>query len=334
MMLSKAEKTISKFQMLKSKDKIVVAVSGGADSVALLYLLNKLKKKWRLELCIAHLNHRLRSEESDSDGDFVKQLARRLKLEINYASVDVADTAKKNKLSIEEAARKERYNFLLQVAEEKSASKIALGHSRDDQSETVLMRFLRGSGMSGLRGIPATREIDKFLIVRPLIEVSRKEILQFLSARDISFRTDSSNLSNVYFRNKIRNQLLPLLEKDFNLNIKELLVNFAENMSEDFDFLEEVGRKAFKALRSSSISKEVKINHKKLLATHTALQKLVVRLAIKELKGDTRRIDYRHWKELEDLIVNRPKNSIVDLPSGVSVVKKDKELVFYIRKTN
>ena len=331
MILKKVEQTIEKFNLLKENDRIVVALSGGPDSVAMLYLLNKLKKKRRLYLHIAHLNHLLRDEEANQDALFVKELAGKLKTPLASQSIKVKDFAKEMKLSLEEAGRRLRYDFLLSVAKEVQADKIALGHNQDDQAETVLMRLLRGSGVSGLRGIPATRKLNNCLIIRPLIELRRCEILSFLSKKHIAFRTDSSNSENLYFRNKIRNKLIPLLEKNFNPRIKEVLVNLAENLTCDFDFLEKAGIKGLKTVRTSSNNHGLSINLKKYSGLHKAMQKLVNRLAIKELKGDVRRIDYRHWKEVEDLVVKRPKDSIVDLPGGISVMKTKENLIFYAR---
>ena len=211
MLLARLEDTIQKFNLLNYNDRLILAVSGGPDSVTLVYLLNKLKKRWHLHLHLAHLNHMIRKDEADSDSIFVEKLAKKLNLPLTCERMKVKDFAKEAKLSLEEAARKVRYDFLLSVARENSAPKIALGHTRDDQAETVLMRFLRGSGISGLRGIPPKRKLNGCLIIRPLIEVSRCQILRFLSAKNISFRTDSSNLKNLYFRNRVRNQLLPFL---------------------------------------------------------------------------------------------------------------------------
>lgn len=331
MILEKVKETIRKFDMLKNNDRVIVAVSGGPDSVSLVYLLNKLKKKWGLYLHIAHLNHMLREDESDKDSLFVRRLAEKLNIPVSCESIDVKGFAQENKLSIEEAARNLRYDFLLRAAKQTFASKIALGHNQDDQAETVLMRFLRGSGISGLRGIPAKRTLGDCLIIRPLIEIKRREIMDFLSAKDISYRSDSSNLKSLYFRNRVRNELMPYLEKDFNPSIKEMLINLAENVSWDFDYLEKAAEERFKKTSSASEKKEVILKKDKFLTLHKALQKLLVRLAIKKLKGNVRRIDYRHWKELEDLLTARPQNSIVDLPGGISAVKKNGKIVFYHR---
>ena len=331
MLLKQVEQTIRKFNLLKSNDRVVVGVSGGPDSVAMIYLLSRLKAKWRLSLQLAHLNHMLRNGEAEEDSVFVQKLAKKLKLPLICENIRVREFAKAQKLSLEEAARNLRYSFFSKVAKLKHASKVALGHNRDDQAETVLMRFLRGSGISGLRGMPVKRELATCLIIRPLIEVSRKEIIRFLAAHGICYRSDSSNLENLYFRNRVRNKLIPSLEKEFNPNIREILVNFAENVSHDFDYLQQAGLSKFKSVRTSSANGEVVIDVKKFSALHKALQKLVARSAIKELKGDVRRIDYRHWKELEDLTQKRPNNSVVDLPAAVSVAKKGRKLVFYKR---
>lgn len=333
MIIKEVETTVKKFNMLKDNDRVVVGISGGPDSVALTYILSKLKKRG-LYLHLAHLNHMLRKKEADEDCEFVQNLARKLKCDLTCKKINVPEFAKENKLSLEDAARRVRYKFLLSVARENRATKIALGHNRDDQAETVLMRFLRGSGISGLRGMPAKRKFDDCFIIRPLSGLTRKQIIDFLTKKKISYRTDSSNLENIYTRNKVRNQLLPSLEKEFNPNIKEMLINFAENITSDVDYLEKSGFKKFKSLRKTIGKGEIALNAKKFLALHKALQKRVARLAIKELKGDVRRIDYRHWKEIEDLFENRPQNSIVDLPGGISVAKKATNLIFYKKNTH
>ncbi|NQS99539.1 MAG: tRNA lysidine(34) synthetase TilS [Candidatus Omnitrophica bacterium] len=325
------KQTIEKFNLLKANDRVIVALSGGPDSVALLYVLARLKKDWRLHLHIAHLNHLLRKNEAEEDSKFVLSLAKKLDYPISCESINVKDFAKRKKLSIEEAARKLRYDFLVKTAKENGANKIALGHNWNDQAETVLMRFLRGSGISGLRGMPAKRELSGCLIIRPLIEIKREQIMNFLKAKKISYRIDSSNLENSFLRNKTRNSLIPLLEKEFNPNIKQRLVSFAENVSCDSDFLQSEGIRRFKAVRIGASQTEIALNAGKLSSLHEALQKLVCRMAIKQLKGDLRRIDYRHWKELDELVKQRPTNSVVDLPGGVSAIKKRERVVFYNR---
>ena len=322
MILDKAKSTINKYNLVNRNDKIVIGCSGGPDSMVLLYLLNSLKKECKLKLYIAHLDHMLR-EDSGKDKEFVLALAKRLKLPVTTAQINVKALASHG--SIEEIARNARLGFLFKVAKDMGAKKVALGHNFDDRAETVLMRILRGAGLYGLSAILPKRDISGYQIIRPLIEIRRREIEAFLRQKKIKVRIDSSNLENIYFRNKIRNKLLPLLEKNYNPNIKQILNNMAETVGYDYDYL---SRRAQKFIAKTS----AKLDLKKYLLLHTAIQRLVLRLMITKLKGDTRRINLAHINELEDLILNRPVNSIVDLPKGVFVVKKKNALQFYRKK--
>ncbi|MGB2697476.1 MAG: tRNA lysidine(34) synthetase TilS, partial [Candidatus Zixiibacteriota bacterium] len=218
-LISKAKKTIDRYHMIKSGDKVVVAVSGGPDSVTLLLVLLELKKDFNLSLFIAHVNHKLRGKESDQDQGFVRKLASDLNIKLYTSSFQVKKEAKKMKLSVEECAREIRYNYLNKLADKLKAQKIALGHNFNDQAETVLIRLIRGSGSLGLSGIPPVKN----KIIRPLIEIKREEIEAFLKKKKIPFRIDSSNLRTDYLRNKVRLKLLPILKKGYNPKIEEVL---------------------------------------------------------------------------------------------------------------
>ena len=317
--MEKVKKTVKKYRLLDKNDKVVVAVSGGPDSVTLLYLLTALKKELNLTLHVAHLDHMLR-KDSHKDAEFVSDLAKGLKIPVTTARVNIKELAKKG--SLEEISRNARLGFLFRVASQIKASKIALGHSLDDQAETVLMRILRGTGLYGLSGILPKREIGGYQIIRPLIEVRRKEITAYLKRKKIQPRQDPTNLEDIYFRNKIRNNLLPLLEAGYNENIKELLANMAESVGADYDCLNRLARHNTKGANT-------KICLKRLYKMHPAIQRLIFRNAIASVKGDTRRITFQHIKEIEDLLFSRPFKSIVDLPKGVSVIKSSRYLSFY-----
>lgn len=312
---------------------MVIGVSGGPDSVALLFLLNSLKKEFNLTLHIAHLNHKLREQESEQDSCFVNNLGDRLKIPVTVSRQDVLKLARVKKESVEEAGRRLRYEFFIKVARDKGMKKIAVGHTADDQAETVLMRIIRGSGLSGLCGIPPTRKTGECLIIRPLIEISRVRIEDYLKKSRIMVRVDSSNKDNRYFRNRVRNKLIPLLEKEYNPNIKEILVNFAENISGDYELLNKIAQRHFRIVSKREEGK-VSLDLKKFSGFKRATQRMVVREAIKALKGDLKRIDYRHWKELEDLINKRRGNTRVDLPDDVSAIKKKGELTFFLKNQN
>lgn len=337
MLIDKIKETIEKYNMLRKGDRVVVGVSGGPDSVTLLYTLRALKDKLSLDLHIAHLDHMFRKGESKQDALFVRNLAKRLKLPVSIGREDVPREAKLKKVSSEEAARFARYNFLLKVAKEVGAKKIAVGHTKDDQAETVLMRLIRGAGLSGLNGIPPTRKLNGYVIIRPLIEIWRSELDGFLKENNIAIRRDSSNLNLFYLRNKIRHKLIPILKK-YNPNIKQILANTAGNLTIDYQFLRNESQKALEkckiktthALRGCPELKII-LSLKKFLKYHRAIQRMMARLAIEKIKQDTRRLTYQHWRELEDLIDNRHGGSIVDLPKSISVLKKQNRLIFYLR---
>ncbi|MBI5144745.1 MAG: tRNA lysidine(34) synthetase TilS [Candidatus Omnitrophica bacterium] len=322
-LLNKFLNTIKRYRLIDKGEVIVIGVSGGPDSLALLYLLQSLKRKWKLKLHLAHLDHMLR-KDSHKDREFVEKLAEKLRLPFTGAQINVKELASQGG-SLEEIARNARLGFLFKVAGDTRSKKIALGHNLDDQAETVLMRILRGSGLYGLSAILPKRDIRGYQIIRPLIEISRRGIESFLKKKKIKPLRDASNLKDIYFRNRIRNRLLPLLEKEYNKNIKELLCNLAESSGLDYDYLNRITEQTSRRLGQN-------FNLKKFRQLHPAVQRMLLRRCIRQLKGDTRRLTLKHIKEIEDLVFNRPVNSVVDLPLGLSVVKKKNSLCFYLRK--
>jgi tRNA(Ile)-lysidine synthase len=322
MLSDKVRATIKRFDLIAKGDTILLGVSGGADSVTLLYILNSLKKEFGLKLHVGHLDHMLR-KESAHDCAFVRGMAKDLKLPFTCARVNVKALAA-GRGSVEEIARNARLGFLFAVARKIKAGKIALGHNLDDRAETVLMRLLRGAGLHGLSGILPKRQFGKITVIRPLLETRRADIEAFLSRKKIKFRLDPSNSQDIYFRNKIRNKLIPLLEKNYNRNIKDVLANTAESVAYDYDYLAAAASGKFKKMA-------VKINLDAITRIHPSMRRMVLRSNINRLKKDTRAINFQHIKEIEDLIFNRPVNSVVDLPKGVSVVKKKKNLHFFCR---
>jgi len=321
MVIDKVRQTIKKYRLIAKNDTIVVGVSGGPDSVALLHVLNSLKKELNLTLHAAHLDHMLR-KDSGEDLAFVQGLAQKLKIPATCAQINVKAIAKRG--SLEEIARNARLGFLFKVARDIQADRIALGHNLDDQAETVLMRIIRGAGLYGLSAILPQRQFAGYRVIRPLIEVKRKEIESFLKRKKIRPRRDISNSEDVYLRNRVRHNLIPLIEKTYNKNIKEVLSHMAQSIAYDYDYLNR------QAMRSMSHFR-VKIALNRFQKLHPAIQKLILRLSIVRLKGNTRAITFKHIQEIDDLILNRPANSIVDLPKNVSVIKKKQYLSFYRR---
>jgi len=321
MFIRKIKHTIERFGLIERGDTVVVGVSGGPDSVALLYVLHALSAESGIRLHIAHLDHMLR-RDSAGDARFVGRLAEKLRVPASFAKADIRALVKKG--SLEEGARNARLQFFSGIAKKVRARKIALGHTLDDQAETVLMRILRGTGLYGLSGILPKRTIGRFIVVRPLIEARRREVEAFLRQRKIVPRIDASNFDEAYFRNRIRNKLMPLLEKEFNKNIKEVLSNMAESTGYDYEYL---NRQAARMQARSGTRLQIH----KLLRMHPAMRRLVLRLGIARVQGDTRRIAFAHVREIEDLLLSRPLNSVVDLPKGISCVRKKTRLLFYKR---
>jgi len=223
MMLDQIRRTIEKYRMLSLGDRVIVGVSGGMDSVALLSALSKLRKALDLSLVVAHLNHRLRGRESLKDAEFVRKMALKLGLPFEIESVAVRKLKKKG-TTLQEAAREARFLFFHNLVDKHEAHKIALGQTADDQAETIVMRFLRGSGLAGLKGIPPVRDE---LIIHPLIEVTREQIEAYLSQEGLRHVEDTSNLKDDYLRNRIRRHLVPLLEQ-YNPNLRTVLCRMGQ----------------------------------------------------------------------------------------------------------
>ncbi len=319
--MNKFKETIKKHNLIQKGDKILIGVSGGPDSLTLLLQLFNLKSKLRLTLHIAHFDHRLR-KNSGSDALFVKDWAKRLNLPVTIKQIDPKLLKKKG--SLEELCRNARLDFLIKTAKKIKADKIALGHNLDDQAETVLMRLLRGTGLSGLSGISLMRKIRNIIFIRPLLGTSRYEIEKYLKRRGIEPRIDSTNKEEVFLRNKIRHNLIPLLKSKYNPNIVSVLANLAETVSYDYEYLDRVARRSAKG-------NVTHLKIKKILKLHPAILRLKIRQSISDVQGDTRRIGFAHIKEIEDLLNSRPKGSIVDLPKGISVQKTRDCLRFYKR---
>ena len=319
--MNKFNQTIKKYNLIQSGDKILVGVSGGPDSLALLLKLFSLKSKLDLTLHIAHLDHRLR-KDSRRDALFVKRWAQKLNLGITLKQL--AGQQIKIRGSLEEFFREERLKFFMQTAKTIKADKVALGHNLDDQAETVLMRLLRGTGLSGLCGISARRVIRGVVFIRPFLETTRKEIDKFLKYQGVKPRIDSTNQEDIFMRNKIRHHLIPLLKNKYNINILKVLANLAQSVAYDYEYLDQAAKRSLKG-------NPLRLSLEKITKLHTAILRLKLRQSISCLQGDTRRISFQHIKELEDLIFARPDGSIVDLPKGICIQKTRNYLRFFKR---
>jgi len=313
--------------MLKREDRLVVAVSGGPDSVALLKVLTFLAAEFELSLVVAHLNHGLRGEEADREEGFVRGLCREMGLACVIGKVDVAALKEPGK-SLEELCREKRYAFLKQTTAAAGAVKIALGHHLHDQAETVLMHLLRGSGTGGLGGMLPVRE---GMIIRPLLEVTREDILAYLEEAGLSFMTDSSNAEDCFLRNRIRKHLLPFLKEGYNPQVEANLAHTADILRLEDDYM---GKEVESWLKSRGLflpgAEEQKLFLPEFLALHEALQRRILKVLLAGMVPPGKAVGYKHVEAAVTLTQGSYGSASVDLP-GV-VLRREYEWLLFTRR--
>jgi tRNA(Ile)-lysidine synthase len=314
-MLSLVSRTIRRFNMLIPGECVLVGVSGGSDSIGLLQILTELED-YRLKLIVAHLNHRTRGEESNRDAAYVREFADKLGLPFELREIDVIEFKAHANLSLEEAARELRYEFLREVLNEHNADKIATAHTLDDQAETVLMRFIRGSGLLGLSGIPPVNGN----IIRPLIEVTKSDVENYLRSKDIRWMADSSNKENVFLRNRIRNELIPHLIT-YNPNVKETLARTGYVARVEEDYIKTEANNHFDRLFYSLKDGELVGNLAYYGVLPEAMKYGLLRLAVEKLKGDLKKISLNHIVSISELLASQEPSGELNLPGGIVVAK-------------
>ncbi len=318
-LLKRIKEYIKRFSLISSNEGLVVGVSGGPDSV---FLINILKELGFKKLLIAHLNHRLRGEDADMDEVFVRHLAQKLKVPLYVGRENVRSFCKERGYSIEEGARIKRFEFLRKVKEREKMDKIVLGHNLDDQVETVTMNFIRGSGLTGVSGIsPKSNDI-----VHPILSVKRGEIIKYLKERDISFRIDKSNLSTDYLRNKIRNYLVPIIEREFNKKFKEKVFSLAEIVRCDDEYLDEITEKAAKEM--VKFNKDfVTVKISPFENAHLSIKRRIIRKVVEYFGIDLREISLKNIDEVIDVFGKRTGKRI-ELPGGIDAIKEYGKVIF------
>ncbi len=319
-------RTIRRHGMLNPGDKVLIGVSGGPDSMALLHALIHLSQRLGIQLAMAHLNHGLRPKAADQDEAFVTAQASVLSLPFFVQKTDVSALHQGSGDSLEEAARKARYEFFQEILDQNNYTKLALGHHQDDNAELILMNLIRGSGILGLAGIPAVRGNQ---IVRPLMEISKKEILTFLCQRQIAFVTDTSNQDQYFLRNRIRHELMPLLVANYNPRMVATLNRLGRILQDEEAWAEEKIKTAMVALVMKNQDGSLGLSISDLQALHVAARKRLVRAIIKQLLGGLRRISADHLDAVLNLAGNLKKEGALNLPSSILVVRSGPKLSFY-----
>lgn len=337
-MISVVRQTIERHNLFEPGGKVVVAVSGGADSLCLLHVLCALRADYNIRLHVAHLNHCLRGAESAADSAFVWEIAAAWGLPLTRSSVNVRALAQREHGSVEEIARRERYRFLASVAVEVGAKCIALGHNADDQTETVLMHWLRGSGLAGLRGMrpksplgalrlgPDAPTPPDLYLIRPLLYVPRADIEAYCRENGLQPRFDRSNLDTTYFRNRIRHELIPYLES-YNPNIRELIRRSAEVIAGDYDIVRREVERAWTTVVRLESEKWVILHLVEWQSLPIGLQRCTLRLAVQKLRRHVRDIG---WEHIENAVWTARQGQTAaqaTLPDGLMLTVGYDELV-------
>lgn len=313
------EHSLKYHRLLSKGDTVVVGVSGGSDSMALLRAFSLLRASWGLRVIAAHVNHKLR-KSADRDERFVE--AQCLKQNIPFFSRTVMINIDERRDSVEQKARDKRLEALLKITKKTSAGALALAHHQNDLAETVLMRILRGSGLAGLQAMTPERIFQDTRVIRPLLHIPKEEILEFCAEQKILFRNDPTNRSKTFLRNRIRHDLIPMLQS-YNPKISKALATLAEESADDYGFLQLEVRRHFKTCaKELPGSKGISISVEKFCRLHPAIQKMVLRFSVEKLKGDLRCFERKHIQTLQGLLSGKSSRHVkVELPCRITAQK-------------
>lgn len=324
-MKEKVLKTIKKYNLIENGDKLVIAVSGGPDSMAMLNILNEIKNEKIIdfEMCVAHVNHMIREEAKD-DEEYVKKYCRKNGIDFYSKSIDVRKLANNNKVGTEEEGRIVRYEFFDEVLEKKGFNKIAIAHNKNDKAETIIMNILRGSGITGLRGIEAKR--GKY--IRPLIECERFEIENYCERKSLNPRIDKTNFENTYTRNKIRNIVIPYIKKEFNPNIIETLDRLSSLVINEENYIEKQVKNIYKELLIEEDEKEIILGLKEFNSEEKVIKSRVILYTITRLFGTSKGIEKVHIEDIIKLCGKNIGNKYLTPNKNIKILVKNHKIYF------
>lgn len=320
-------KTIKKYKLIESGDRVLVAVSGGPDSMCLLDILNKLKEKLKIEIAVVHVNHGIR-EEANEETEYIKRYCEKYNIKIYVKYANVTDLAKEEKVGLEEEGRKVRYEFFEETLEKTGFNKIAIAHNMNDKAETVLMNIIRGSGSVGLKGIDPIRD-NKY--IRPLIETQRQDIEKYCEDNKLEPKFDKSNNDNTYTRNKIRNILIPFIKKEFNPNIIKGINNLSEIVAEEQNYLEKIVNNIYNKILIEETKDKIILDLKEFNKQEVVIKKRLLFLAITRIFGSSKNIEKIHMEDLIKLCERNIGNKYLTPNKNLKVfINKGKIFISHI----
>lgn len=325
-MKEKVKKTIKKFNLIQPGDRIVLGVSGGPDSISMLNILNEIKNDFQFEIYVAHINHMIR-EEAGEDEKYVQTYCEKNGIQCYVKRIDIQQIANTNKIGTEEAGRNARYDFFEEVLQKVGANKIGIAHNKNDKIETIIMNFLRGSGLSGLKGIEPVRD-DKY--IRPLIECERQEIEEYCEVHQLDPRIDKTNFENDYTRNKIRNIVIPYIKEEFNPNIIETIERLSQVATDESNYINQQANQIYKKILIESAKDQIILKLKDFNQQDKVIKNRIILLAVKALMGSTQRIEKIHLEDIIKLCDNNVGNKYLTPNKNIKFLVKDKKL--YIRR--
>ena len=320
--------TIKKYDLINKEDRIVVGVSGGTDSMSLLNCLIKLKEEKLLiyaNLVVAHINHQIR-EEANEEEEFVKNFCGKNKIEFYSKRIDVLKVANNSKIGLEEAGRNIRYDFFEEICKKTNSNKIAIAHNKNDKVETVIMNFLRGTGISGLKGIEAKR--GKY--IRPLIECTRDEIENYCRECNLNPKIDKSNFDNKYTRNKIRNLFIPYVQKEYNPNIIETVSRLADIISEEEEERNNYVKKIYNNILEEEGKKQIVLDLKGFNSQEKVIKSRLIRYTITKLFGSAKGIEKIHIEDIIKLCSNNIGNKYLTPNKNIKILVKNSKIYFSV----
>ena len=326
-MKNKVLNTIKKYNLIESGDKIILAVSGGPDSISMLDILNNIKNDKNIdinfEIIVAHVNHMIRKEASE-DEEYVRKFCEKREIEFYSKSIDVQKMANNNKIGTEEAGRKARYEFFDEILKKTNSNKIAIAHNRNDSVETVIMHILRGSGISGLKGIEPRRE----RYIRPLIECERKEIEEYCYENNLKPKIDKSNFENIYTRNKIRNVVIPYIKNEFNENIVKTISRLSELVSEEEDYMDKQIKKIYKDILITEEKSEIQLDLRKFNNQEKVIKSRLILYTITRIFGSSEGIEKVHVEDIIKLCSNNVGNKFLTPNKNIKILVKNHKIYF------
>ena len=328
-MKEKVIDTIKKYKLIEKGDKIVLGVSGGPDSIAMLDILKDLRNKFEFDIYVCHLNHMIRGQDAINDQKYVEQYCNKNQIEFFTKNVNIIEIANNQKIGTEECGRNARYQFFEEVLTKTNSNKIATAHNKNDNAETVLMHLLRGSGISGLKGIMPIRNNQ---YIKPLIECDRNEIEEYCKEKKLNPCIDKTNFENTYTRNKIRNIVIPYIKKEFNPNIIETLSRLSEVVSSEDEFLDKITQKEFENLVLFEGKLQIDLKLKQFNLLDNVLKNRIILLTTKKLFGTVNGIEKINIDDIIKMCNKNIGNKFLMPNKNLKVMIKDKKISFIVIK--